>query len=160
MIEAHAAPPNPNLVVRTFAQPVALCRLAPKDGQMTDFFRWLAHIHAMRRKRSHRKTGNGRLYQGRYKSFLVQRNENLLTVLRYVERTAQTDGLVEKAQLWQYSSLWARLHGNQTIKSLLAPGRSSGHQTGRPESTPRSPRELERIQVSIERSRPFGTTTG
>jgi putative transposase len=91
-----------------------------KDGQLADFFRWLAHTHAMRRKRTHRKTGHGRLYQGRYKSFLVQRDENLLTVLRYVERTPVAAGLVEKAQLWRFGSLCSRTHGDPAIKSLLA----------------------------------------
>jgi putative transposase len=129
-----------------------------KSGQMTDFFRWLAHTHAMRRKRSNRKSANGRLYQGRYKSFLIQRDENLLTVLRYVERTPVTAGLVEKAQLWRYGSLCARKEGTQAIKSLLAPwpvDRPSNWTTR--VNAPLSQRELERVRISIERSRPFGS---
>jgi putative transposase len=128
-----------------------------KDGQLAAFFRWLAHTHAMRRKRPHRKTGRGRLYEGRYKSFLVQRDENLLTVIRYVERTALTDGLVEKAQLWPFSSLWARSNGTQAIKSLLAPWpvERPSNWTSRVNAA-LSARDLKRIEVSIERSRPFG----
>ena len=76
------------------------------------FFRWLAHTHAVRREAfAPKKTGRGRLYQGRYKSFLIQRDENLLTILRYVERTPLAAGLVAKAQQWRFSSLWARLPG-------------------------------------------------
>ena len=38
--------------------------------------------------------GYGPLYQGRFKSFPVERDEHLLTLLRYVERNALTAGLV------------------------------------------------------------------
>ena len=58
------------------------------DGQVTAFFRWLAHTHAMRWRVTHRTVGYGPLYQGRFKSFPVQSDEHLLTVLRYIERNA------------------------------------------------------------------------
>jgi putative transposase len=128
-----------------------------KDGQLADFFRWLAHTHAMRRKCSHRTAVHGRLYEGRYKSFLVQRDENLLTILRYVERTPLAAGLVERAQLWRFSSLCARTQGDPAIKSLLAPWpveRPSNWTTR--VNAPLSARDVERVEVSIERSRPFG----
>ena len=34
-----------------------------QDGQLTDFFRWLSHTHAMRWRVSHRTVGYGPLYQ-------------------------------------------------------------------------------------------------
>jgi putative transposase len=37
-----------------------------EDGQVTDFFRWLAHTHAMRWRVSRRTVGYGHLYQGRF----------------------------------------------------------------------------------------------
>ena len=63
-------------------------------GQVTAFFRWLAHTHAMGWRVAHRTVGYGRLYQGRFKSFPVQSDEHLLTVLRYIERNAVGAGLV------------------------------------------------------------------
>src|SRR6266550_2546491 len=39
------------------------------DGQVTAFFRWLAHTHAMRWRVAHRTVGYGPLEQGRFKSF-------------------------------------------------------------------------------------------
>ena len=36
-----------------------------QDGQLTDFFRRLAHTHAMRWRVSHRTVGYGHLYQGK-----------------------------------------------------------------------------------------------
>jgi putative transposase len=127
------------------------------DGQVTDFFRWLAHTHAMRWRVAHRTVGHGHLYQGRFKSFPVQSDEHLLTVLRYVERNALGAGLVDRAEDWRWSSLWARRRGDRSIRALLAPW-----PVERPRdwiqrvNAPLSARELGRLRVSIERGRPFG----
>ena len=65
-----------------------------KDGELTAFFRWLTHTHAMRWRVSHRTVGHGHLYQGRFKSFPVQsEGESLRAVGRYIERNALTAGL-------------------------------------------------------------------
>src|ERR1700729_1396164 len=82
-----------------------------EDGELTDFFRWLAHTHAMRWRVSHHTVGYGHLYQGRFKSFPVQCDEHFLTVSRYVERNALAAQLVRRAQDWRWSSLWTRMHG-------------------------------------------------
>ncbi len=158
IVEAHQRHPIPILAYSLLPTRWHFVVWPKKDGQMTDFFRWLAHTHAMRRNRARRKMGNGRLYQGRYKSFLIQRDENLLTVLRYVERSPLTAGLVEKAQLWQFGSLWARKDGDRVPKSMLAPWpvERPSNWTARV-NAPLAPRDVERVQVSIERSRPFGT---
>jgi hypothetical protein len=51
-----------------------------EDGQLTDFSGRLAHIHAIRWRVSHRTVGYGQLYQGRFKSFPVQSDDQLLGV--------------------------------------------------------------------------------
>src|SRR5574340_98530 len=56
-----------------------------EDGDLTAFFRWLAHTHAMRWRVAHHTVGYGHLYQARFKSFAVQRDEHLPSVCRYVE---------------------------------------------------------------------------
>ena len=158
MIEAHQRHPLPILAYCLLPRHWQFVVWPGKDGQLSDYFRWLAHTHAMRRKRSRRKAGSGRLYQSRYKSFLIQRDENLLIVLRCVERSSVTAGLVEKAQLWRFGSLWATKTAIRRLKRCSRLGRSSGRRTGRLESMLRSrSMELDRVQVSIERSRPFGT---
>ena len=68
-----------------------------QEGQLTDFFRRVAHMHAMRWRVSHRTVGYGHLYQGRFKSFPVQSNDHLLSLLRYVERNPVSAGLVENS---------------------------------------------------------------
>jgi REP-associated tyrosine transposase len=45
------------------------------DGQVTVFFRWLAHTHAMRWRVAHWTVGYGHLDQGRFKSFPVRGDE-------------------------------------------------------------------------------------
>ena len=92
-----------------------------EDGQLTAFFRRLAHTHAMRWRVSRRTVGYGHLYQGRFKSFPVRDDDHLLALLRYVERNPVAAGLVERAQLWRWISLWSRMHGEQAIKALLSP---------------------------------------
>src|SRR4051794_39439752 len=65
-----------------------------RDGQLSEFFRWLAHTHAMRWRVSHHSVGDGPLYQGRFKSFPVEQDEAFLMLCRYVERNALSAGLV------------------------------------------------------------------
>jgi len=157
MIEAHDRHPIRILSYCVLSNHWHFVVWPEEDGQLTGFFRWLAHTHAMRFRVSHRTVGFGHLYQGRFKSFPVQSDEHLLTVLRYVERNPLAAGLVRRAQLWRWSSLWARMHGDDEIKALLSPW-----PVERPVdwtervNAPLTPKELERVRVSIERSRPYG----
>ena len=129
-----------------------------EDGELSVFFRWLTHTHAMRWRVSHRTVGYGPLYQGRFKSFPVQpTGESLRAACRYVERNALTAGLVKQAQDWRFGSLWARLHPSPQRPPILSDW---------PEPIPRNwvdrvnapltQKELTRMAASIKRSRPFG----
>jgi putative transposase len=82
--------------------------LWPRRAQdLSDYFRWVCTTH-VRRWRAHRRSGGeGHLYQGRFKSFPIQRDEHLLAVMRYVEANARRAGLVERAEDWPYGSLWS-----------------------------------------------------
>ena len=147
---AHACPICPAGVPHFVAWPRA-------DGELTAFFRWLTHTHAMRWRVSHHTVGYGHLYRGRFKSFPVQRDEHLLTLCRYVERNPLAAGLVKRAGDWRWSSLHAREHGPEEVRAMLWPW---------PVERPRNwkalvnralmQKELERVRVSIERSRPLG----
>ncbi len=129
-----------------------------KDGELTAFVRWLSHTHAMRWHVAHGTVGRGHLYQGRFKSFPIQRDAHFLTVCRYVERNALTAGVVRRADAWRWSSLWAREHGDETLSDLLSDW---------PVSRPRdwlqqvdeafSAREQEAIQTCVKRNRPYGS---
>src|SRR5438067_1726188 len=136
-----------------------------KEGELTDFFRWLAHTHAMRWRVSHHTVGYGHLYQDRFKSFVVKRDRHLLTLCRYVERNALAAGLVERAQDWRYGSVWAR--AAQASSSTSSPGHPIGALLSewpveRPANwielvnRPLTGKELERVRLSLARGRPLG----
>ena len=58
------------------------------DTQVTEFFRWMTHTHTMRWHAYYHTEGTGHLYQGRFKTFPIEEDEHLRSVLRYVERNA------------------------------------------------------------------------
>lgn len=142
-----------------------------EDGELSAFFKWLAHTHAMRWRVAHKTVGYGPLYQGRFKSFLIEKADALETICRYVERNALSADLVKRAEDWRWGSLWTRLNGTNEQKALLKDwptGRGKG--PVREFNTPTrlrawtevvneviTKREAQRIKTSIERSRPLGT---
>ena len=79
-----------------------------EEGEVTAFFRWLSHTHAMRWHVAHNTVGRGHLYQGRFKSFPVAEDDYFLTLCRYVEANALRAGLAERAEQWRWSGLWQR----------------------------------------------------
>lgn len=92
-----------------------------KDGDMSEFMRWVTTTHVRQRRTQTKSVGDGHLYQGTYKSFPIETDHHLLTVIRYVEQNPLRAKLVQRAELWQYSSLYRRLRDNQEDKKLLAP---------------------------------------
>ena len=90
------------------------------DGEVSAFVRWLTHTHTMRWHAHYHSEGSGHLYQGRFKSFPVEADAHLYTVLRYVERNALRANLVRRAQKWRWSSLWHRQAGGAVAGQLLA----------------------------------------
>jgi putative transposase len=69
-------------------------------------------------------------------------------------------GLVDRAQLWRWSSLWSRTRGTEAIKALLLtwPMERPANSTARV-NTPFTSKELDRVRVSIERGRPYREET-
>src|SRR5262245_25145631 len=83
-----------------------------QDGELSRYLHWVTMTHTQRWHAHHHTTGNGPLYQGRFKSFPVQQDEHLLTLLRYVERNPLRAGLVGRAEQWRWSSLVYRAQGS------------------------------------------------
>jgi REP element-mobilizing transposase RayT len=84
-----------------------------KDGEMTEFLRWLLLTHSQRSHAHRHTTGYGHIYQGRFKSFSVEQDQAALNVTRYVGRNASRANLVDKAQAWRWCSQWRRVHGDR-----------------------------------------------
>ena len=161
MIEAHQRQPIRILSYCVLSNHWHFAVWPDADGQVAAFFRWLAHTHAMRWRVAHRTVGYGHLYQGRFKSFPVQSDEHLMTVLRYIERNAVGAGRVARAEHWRWSGLWARMHGEDAIKAILSPWpvERPVDWTDRV-NAPLSAKEFGRVRVSIERGRSSAKTSG
>ncbi len=157
LIHAHEREPLPILAYCLMGNHWHFVVHQKQQGQMARFFRWLTLTHAVRWRVAHKSVGEGPLYQGRFKSFPVQRGGRMLEVLRYVERNALSAGLVKGAEEWPWSSLYVRAKGPEELRKILSswPG---GEPSGWLDyvNEPITPRELERLEVSERRGRPYG----
>ncbi|HXK27786.1 MAG TPA: transposase [Candidatus Binatia bacterium] len=114
---------------------------------LSQFMQWLLTSHV---RRYHKHYGSsGHVWQGRFKSFPVQRDEHLLMVLRYVLQNPVRSGLAASVDDWPWSS-WCR-------SGLAAPCPVEVEanwiaKVDEPLSAP----ELASIRESVNRQRPFG----
>lgn len=133
--------------------------LYPKnDGDLSMFMKWLSNTHTKRWHASKKTTGQGHLYQGRYKSFICQDDNHFLALVRYVERNPKKANLVKKAEDWRWGSVCRRTSGTEKQKKLLSKWII-------PESEnylkylnkPQDENEEKAIQNSIVRGCPYGS---
>ena len=129
-----------------------------KEGELTEFLRWLTHTHVMRWHAHFGTSGTGHLYQGRFKAFPIQTDDHFYSVLRYVERNPLRARLVDRAENWRWSSLWRRTSGTPEQKSLLTnwplpePARWKAHV-----NAAQTEAEVNAIRECIRRGCPFGS---
>jgi putative transposase len=126
------------------------------DGELSAFMAWLSNSHVRRHRQHYHTAGLGHLYQGRFKSFPVQEDEHhLRLLLRYVEANALRAGLVERAEDWQWGSLYHALHGNPL--GLLDPWPiERPRDWTRIVNAPLKDDQLIDLRTSVTRSRPLG----
>jgi putative transposase len=129
--------------------------LRPKrDCDLADYFSWLSNTH-VKRYRAHYLGTSGHLYQGRYKSFVVEEDTYLLTLMRYVEANPVRARKVERAQEWCWSSLGC--HATVSEKLLedwpLDRPRNWTALVNEPIRTA----DQDRLKASFERGRPLGS---
>lgn len=121
-------------------------------GQVGVFATRLAHLHAVRHRFAHKTVGHGPIYQGRYKSFLVQNDTHFLTLARYVERNPVRAGLAVTAGAWP----WSAAADKPLVKRDTWPvPRPRNWKSFLAQAEPAA--ELERLRVSVARGRPFGS---
>ena len=128
-----------------------------EDGGMSHFVRWITLTHTQR-LHAHRDTsGDGHVYQGRFKSFPVQDDGHYLTLCRYVERNALRAGVVDRAEDWRWGSLYRWCQGVEPQRRLLSPWpirRPPGWV--RRVNTPPGEKELEAVRRCVNRGSPMG----
>lgn len=125
-----------------------------KDGDLQRFMQWITLTHTQRWHAQHKSIGTGHLYQGRYKSSLIEQDQHLLTVIRYVERNPLRAKLVKKIANWKYSSFYQRLQQGHFLASWPIP--TPRHYRKFIE-TPLTAAELENTRDSINRGKPLGS---
>jgi putative transposase len=130
------------------------------DGDLSKYMRLVTLTHTQRRHAHRASAGTGHLYQGRFKSFVVQHDAHFLTVARYVEANALSGGLVARAENWRWSSLWRRFHESDACSPRIhawpvtQPGDWVGYVNRRPERF-----EAQALRKSAQRGSPYGTET-
>jgi putative transposase len=126
-----------------------------KDGDLQKFMQWLSLTHTQRWHVQNRTIGSGHLYQGRYKSFLIEKSPHLLTVIRYVERNPLRATLVKNIANWKFSSYY---HRQQKLSDTLL----TSWPIAVPEDydtfvqEPFTAGELEATRYSVSKGKPFG----
>lgn len=86
------------------------------DDALGHWMGWVGVTHVRRHHEHYQTRGGGHLYQGRFKSFPVAADDYFLALCRYVEANPLRAGLVERAEQWQWSGLWRRMHGSGQLR--------------------------------------------
>ena len=116
---------------------------------------WLMTSHV---RRYHRRYGtSGHIWQGRFKSFIIQEDNHLLTVLRYVEGNPVRAGLVNSATDWLWSSHREAIgERSRLLVDEIPIELPQGWNIYVDE--PLTEKELEGLHQSVNRQSPYGTS--
>jgi putative transposase len=124
-----------------------------RANSISRWVHWLCTTHV---RHYHAKYGSsGRVWQGPYKACLVQTDQYLLTVMRYVERNALRARIVKRAEDWPWGSLRWRTSHASVMALTPAPIELPSYWkefVNQPQTAP----ELEAIRESVNGQQPFG----
>lgn len=121
------------------------------DGDLSRWMRWLMTTHVRRRHAV--KGTQGHIWQGRFKSFPIEADAHLLTVLRYVERNPVRAELVAECGDWKWSSAGTRGTGSPLLAEGPVPLPDGWRAWC---NDPQTASELERLRRSVNRGAPYG----
>ena len=127
------------------------------EGDLKIFMHLLTNAHTRKVHTLTKTIGTGPLYQGRYKSFIIQTDAHLLTVIKYVERNPVRAGLSSRTEEWKWGSTWVRTSGTPKQKKLLSEGPTPlpiNHLAW--VNTEENKDVLERLRTSSNKGTPFG----
>jgi len=126
-----------------------------KDGDLSHWMQWLSTSHVRRYHRQHQTCGH--IWGGRFRAFPVQPNENLLTVLRYIEQNPLRlkELKVRKPDRWPWSSVGKEVAGLERPK--IEPGpMARGPNWLQSVQQALTAEELVLLRRSVLRGTPFG----
>lgn len=131
--------------------------LVVSQASRTDISRWMHWLLTTHTHHHHLRRGSsGRVWQGRFKAFAIERDDHLLTVMRYVERNPLRAGLVTRAENWPWGSLAWRRMDRITIE-LSAPTAPLPTDWPGWVNAPQTPEELAALRECVNGQKPFGS---
>jgi len=131
-----------------------------ENGAMSNFLRWVTLTHTQRYHAHCGTSGEGRVYQGRFKSFPIQDDDHFFVVARCVGRNAVRANLVGRAEEWRWGALYRWFTQPEPDPKLLSPWPlprlpSWVHRV----NEPLSEKEIEAVRWSVKRGSSFGNET-
>lgn len=128
-----------------------------RQGDMGRFFGTFTQMATQRWHVAHHTVGSGYLFQGRFKSFLVEQEAYFIQLVQYIEANPVRAKLVGRAEDWPWSSLYVRIHHPERSKKLLAPWPIDAPKDYVPHVNQSLPKPtLESIRHAVVRSNPLG----
>ena len=126
-----------------------------RGSDLSRFMQWLLTSHV---RQHHRRNGtSGHIWQGRYKSFLIQEDRHLLVAMRYVERNPVRARLVKSAADWTWSSHRESSGLNERRRTEACPVTLTSDWPNYVDQ-PLMDAELEDIRRSVNQQAPFGSS--
>jgi putative transposase len=131
-----------------------------EDGAMSNFLRWVTLTHTQRYHAHNGTSGEGHVYQGRFKSFPIQDDDHFWVVARYVERNALRANFVSRAEDWKWGSLHRWLQHPEADPKLLSrwPLSRLPNWISRV-NEPLTESEIKAVRWSVKKGSPFGEET-
>jgi len=123
--------------------------------ELSKWMQWLMTSHVRRYHRYHETSGH--IWQGRFKSFIIQRDAHLLTVLRYVEANPVRPGLVNSAKDWLWSSHRETI-GKRACSLIDKVPIELPKNWDRYVDEPLTEKELGGLRQAVNRQSPYGTS--
>lgn len=131
--------------------------LQPVQGeQLGRYMQWLMTSYVRQYNKLYGMSGH--IWQGRYKSFLIQEDEYFLNVLRYIEANPVRANLVQNAKDWRYSSHTDRINNMESPVLDELPMKLP-QSWNRFVNEPVKEKKLEEIRNSVNRQTPYGMET-
>jgi len=127
------------------------------DRDLTQFMRLMTMRHSKRWHRRRGSVGGGAVYQGRFRAFPIQTDRYFLTACRYVEANPLRARLVQRAEDWEWSSLFQRVKNCNTLPAAAWPILQPANWTELVNASQKA-REIREIRRSARSDTPLGTT--
>lgn len=122
---------------------------------LSKWMQWLMTSHVRRYNKHYNSVGH--VWQGRFKSFIIQDNDYLINAIRYVEANPVRAGLVNTAKDWQWSSHKETIGEINRCLIDIAPIKLPANWIEHV-NAPIAEKTLQELRKSIERRSPYGTS--